>query len=192
MIYLIVPGLLNREVGQGEYYLVFYVGVMSPSSGVASHTHGMLAVRRNSGMFSIVTSIPIRDSNTNTIVMVTPFAPLLSRGNDNLIFYTRHDVENWYRSFNIALGVLPVTLSEFQAVMGNSRNYQFTLMSPRDENELTLWNDFFETALPYPSDVSVLSPNVPSLLRGVLFFLCMVCGACFFGCFIDSFEKGSF
>ena len=101
-----------------------------------------------------------------------------------MIFYTRHDVENWYQSFNVALEILPSTLAEFQAVMGNSRDYQFSLMSPRDVNELALWNDFFgidlfEIELHCPSVVSGLSPNVPPLLRGILFLLCVACGACF-------------
>ena len=37
-----------------------------------------------------------------------------------------------------------------------------------------------------------LSPNAPPLLRALLFLVCMYCGAGFFGCFMDSFEKGSF
>jgi len=37
-----------------------------------------------------------------------------------------------------------------------------------------------------------LSENAPPLLRALLFFLCMCCGAGLFGCFMDSFEKGSF
>ncbi|MCL2118578.1 MAG: hypothetical protein FWH27_09155 [Planctomycetaceae bacterium] len=88
--------------------------------------------------------------------------------------------------------MLPSTLAEFQAVMGNSRDYQFSLMLPRDENELALWNDLFEMDPPCPPDVPDLSPNVPPLLRGILFLLCMTCGACFFGTFMDSLEKGSF
>ncbi|MCL2120405.1 MAG: hypothetical protein FWH27_18480, partial [Planctomycetaceae bacterium] len=89
MIYLIVPGPLNDEPGQGEYYLVFYVGVVSPSPGIASHTHGMITVSRNNGMFTVVSTIPSRDPVTDNITMSTPFAPDRSRGDDNLIFYTR-------------------------------------------------------------------------------------------------------
>ena len=37
-----------------------------------------------------------------------------------------------------------------------------------------------------------LSENAPALLRGMLFMICMFCGAGFFGSFMDSFEKGSF
>ena len=109
-----------------------------------------------------------------------------------MIFYTRHDVENWYQSFNVALEMLPSTLAEFQAVMGNSRDYQFTLMPPRDQDDLPLWNDLFGIEPPCPPVAPELSPNVPPLLRGILFLLCVACGACFFGSFMDSFEKGSF
>ncbi len=46
---------------------------------------------------------------------------------------------------------------------------------------------------PDPGDPSGpgMSENAPALLRSVLFLLCMACGACFFGSFIESFEKGS-
>ena len=48
---------------------------------------------------------------------------------------------------------------------------------------------------PDPQDPPVvlpLSANVPPLLRALLFLLCMACGVCFYGTFMDSFEKGSF
>jgi hypothetical protein len=84
MIYMIVPAPLNDEPGQGEYYLVFYVGVVSPSPGVTAQTHGMTAVQQSNGVFSAVPTVPVRDSVTGNIVMTMPFAPDLLRGDDNL------------------------------------------------------------------------------------------------------------
>jgi hypothetical protein len=121
--------------------------------------------------------------------MTIPFAPDLARGEDNLIFYTRHDVENWYRSFNVALDLLPSTLAEFRAVMGNNRDYQFTLMPPRNQEELTQWDDLFGVEPPLPPVVGAFNP---ALLQPVLFFVCVAFGSCLFGAFTDSFEKGWF
>lgn len=45
---------------------------------------------------------------------------------------------------------------------------------------------------PDEPETPVMSKNVPPLLRSVLFLVCLLCGAGFFGSFIDSFEKGSF
>ena len=91
--------------------------------------------------------------------------------------------------------MLPWSLVEFQAIMGNNRDYQMTFLPFRDltvvEKELEQWNVFFDDGDLPPVDGD-LSPNVPVLLRGLLFFLCVACGACFFGSFIESFERGSF
>jgi hypothetical protein len=189
LIYLIVPAPLNHTIGQGEYYLVFYVGIVSASPGVVSHVHGMLAVRQSNAVFNVVSTIPVRDSNTGNIIMTTPFIPDLARGDGNKIFYTRDDVEHWYKSFNMALQMLPSTLAEIQAVMGNNRDYQMSFLQPRNLNDLLLWDDFFEIEPPCPPVVGAL--NV-AFLQVILFFVCVVFGVCLFDSFIDSFEKGSF
>jgi hypothetical protein len=193
-IYLIVPGPLNDEQGQGEYYFVFYIGIVNPSPGIVQQTHGMLTVQRANGVFAVVSTVPCRDTETGNVVMRTPFTPDLSLGNDNLIFYRWRDVENWYRCFNDALGMLPSTLSEFQLMIGNNRDYQFTLLSSRNFDELDTWQEFFEVEPPYPPEPPIIvgfSANSPHLLCCILFVICFACGACFFDTFIDSFEKGS-
>ncbi|MCL2622886.1 MAG: hypothetical protein FWD31_04380 [Planctomycetaceae bacterium] len=193
LIHLIIPGQLNGQPGQGEYYLVFYMGVASPSPGVVNQVSGYVAVEQDGAVYSIVSSIPCRDSSGN-VIMVPPFPPDLSRGNENYLLYSRNDIVSWVKAYNVVLNMLPWNLAEFQAVMGNSRDYQMTFLSFRDvsdvEKELGKWNEFFDNNP--PPGVGYLSPNVPVLLRGVLFFLCVAVGACFFRSFIDSFEKGSF
>jgi len=189
LIYQVIPCPLNNEPGQGEYYLVFYVGVASPSPGVVSHTHGMMAVQQRNAAFNVVSTIPVRDAVTGNVLMVTPFAPSLIRGDDNKLIYTRDDVEHWYKSFNTALQMLPSTLAEFQAVMGNNRDYQMPFLQPRNPGELVLWDDLFEVEPPCPPGTGTL--NI-AFLQVILFFVCVVFGVCLFDIFIDSFEKGNF
>jgi hypothetical protein len=192
LIYLIVPGLLNGQPGQGEYYLVFYMGVASSSPGVARHVSGFIAVQQVGAIYSVVSSIPCRDASGN-VIMVSPFPPDLLRGHENDLLYSHNDIVSWVKAYNVVLNMLPWTLSEFQAVMGNNRDYQMTFLPFRDvtevEKELEQWDEFFNIEPPCPPDGSDLSPNVPPLLCCVLFFLCMACGACLFGSFINSFEK---
>ena len=196
LIYLIVPGSLNHEPGQGEYYLVFYMGLENPSPGVARHVSGFVAVQQVGAVYTVVSSIPCRDVSGN-VIMIPPFPPDLSRGDDNSLLYSKTDILMCVRSYNVVLNMLPWSLSEFQAVMGNNRDYQMTFLPFRDEleveKELEQWDEFFDdNPGDRPPIVGGVSANVPVLLRGVLFFLCIACGACFFGSFIDSFEKGSF
>jgi len=194
LIYLIIPGRLNGQPGQGEYYLVFYMGVASPSSGVVHQVTGFVAIQQVGAVYTMVSSTPCRHPVTGSVIMVPPFPPDLSRGDENYLLYCKTDILMWVKSYNVVLNMLPWSLSEFQAVMGNNRDYQMTFLPFRDltevENELEQWNVFFDDDP--PSVIGNLSPNTFVLLRGVLFFLCMACGACFFGSFIESFEKGSF
>ena len=195
LIYLIIPGQLNGQLAQGEYYLVFYMGVASPSPGVARHVSGFVAVQQVGAVYTVVNAIPCRDTS-GSVVMVPVFVPDLSRGDDNSLLYSKTDILMWVKSYNVVLNMLPWSLAEFQAVMGNNRDYQMTFLPFRDvlevEKELDQWNEFFNDNIDNPPGDGDLSANVPVLLRGVLFFLCVACGAFFFGSFIDSFEKGSF
>jgi len=195
LIYLIVPGQLNSQPGQGEYYLVFYMGLENPSPGIARHVSGFVAVQQVGAVYTVVSSIPCRDVSGN-VIMIPPFPPDLSRGDENYLLYSRNDIVCWVKAYNVVLNMLPWSLAEFQAVMGNNRDYQMTFLPFRDvlevEKELDQWNEFFNDNIDNPPGDGDLSANVPALLRGVLFFLCVACGAFFFGSFIDSFEKGSF
>ena len=200
LTYLIIPGRLNGQpglpvgqTGQGKYYLVFYMGLENPSPGVVQQVSGFVAVQQTNAVYSVVSSTPCRHPVTGSVIMVPPFPPDVSRGDENFLLYSHNDIVSWVKAYNVVLKILPWSLAEFQAVMGNSRDYQMTFLPFRDvtevENELEQWNEFFDDN---PPIIGNLSPNVPVLLRGVLFFLCMACGACFFGSFIESFEKGSF
>ena len=89
LIYLIVPGGLNGQPGQGEYYLVFYMGVASPSPGVVSQVSGFVAVQQVGAVYTVVSAIPCRDS-FGKIITVPPFPPDLSRGDENSLLYSRY------------------------------------------------------------------------------------------------------
>ena len=188
MIYLVVPGPLNGVAGQGKYFMVFYVGIVSPSNGVANHAHGMIIVSQSGGLYTVVPTLPYWDSSAGRVVMSYMSQPALSFGEANKIFFTRHDIENWYRSFNVALSMLPATVPEFQTVMGNNRNYEITLMSPRDLKELSQWDKLYGVE-PVISDV-VAVENLESLLSGILFVTSVLFGVSLWGVFIGSFEKG--
>jgi hypothetical protein len=190
MIYLIVPAPLNGEAGQGEFFLVFYLGVVNPSSGIANHHHGLLAVERSGGVFTVVSSVPVRDKLTGNVFLLPPFFPDLSLGDVNLIFYRWRDVENFYRCFNDALGMLPKTLTEFQQLIGNNRDYQFTLLSLRDFSVLEQWQEFYQVGGGGEIVYVGMSENTPALLSCLIFGLSMVFGCCLFGSFISSLEKG--
>ena len=194
--YLIVPAKLNGEPGQGKYYLVFYMGVASPSSGVVSQVSGYVAVERADGVYTVVNSIPCRDGEGN-VVMVSPFVPDVSRGDENFLLYTKAEISQWVRSYNVVLTMLPWSLSEFQAVMGNNRQYEMIFLAYRDtlelENELEQWDDFFDDGGVDPSPIisGDLSAGTPYYLKAFLFFICVLCGMGFFRSFMESFE-GSF
>ena len=172
------------------------MGIASPSPGVVQQVSGFVAVRQNNAVYTVVNAIPCRDVSGN-VIMVPPFPPDLSRGDENFLLYSKTDILMWVKSYNVVLNMLPWNLTEFQAVMGNNRDYEMTFLPYRDmtelDKELEQWNDFFDDNPDNPPPViGDLSPNVPPLLRGILFFLCVACGVCFFGSFMDSFEKGSF
>jgi len=198
LIYLIVPGPLNDEPGNGEYYLVFYMGVASPSPGVVQQVSGFVAVEQTGAVYSVVSSIPCRHPDTDQIIMVPPFPPDLSKGDENFLLYSKTDIMRWIKSYNVVLNMLPWNLSEFQAVTGNNRDYDMTFLSFRDmteiEQELEQWDEIFDDEigdLP-PVVFGDLSPGVPAFLRILLFVVCMLCGVCLFENFMDSFEKGFF
>ena len=192
LIYLIVPGKLNSEPGNGEYYLVFYMGVASPSPGVVAQVSGFVAVEQTGAVYTVVSSVPCRDSLGN-VVMIPPFAPDFSLGDDNFLLYSKTDILMWVKSYNVVLNMLPWTLAEFQAVMGNNRDYEMHFLPFRDmteiEKELEQWDEVFGEE---PPVIGGLSALVEPMLGATLFFLCMTVGACLFGTFMDSFEKGSF
>ena len=148
LTYLIIPGRLNGQPGQGEYYLVFYMGVASPSPGVVQQVSRFVAVEQVGAVYTVVSSMPCRHPLTGSVVMVPSFPPDLSRGDENYLLYSHNDIVSWVKAYNVVLKMLPWSLAEFQAVMGNNRDYQMTFLSFRDvtevENELEQWNDFFD------------------------------------------------
>jgi len=122
----------------------------------------------------------------------------VSRGDENFLLYTKTEISQWVRSYNVVLMMLPWSLSEFQVVMGNNRQYEMIFLAYRDtlelENELEQWDDFFDDGddddLP-PIISGDLSTGTFYYLKALLFFICVLCGMGFFSSFMESFE-GSF